>query len=60
MTFDQATGTEGKSYECQDGADYVRDDGGFAIACWGHYTVVELEFKLAQLKEANQYWKGAA
>jgi hypothetical protein len=57
MTFDQATGTEGKSFEDQDGADYIRDDGGFAIYCSGHFTVAELEMKLRQLKEANQYYK---
>lgn len=58
MTFDQATGQYGKpSYEDQDGADYIVDDHGFAIQCWGHYTVEELEFKLRQLREANEFYE---
>lgn len=56
MTFDQLSGTEGQSYEDQDGTDYIRDHGGFAIQCSGHYTVKELLDKVAQLTEANRFY----
>jgi hypothetical protein len=32
--------------------DYVRDSGTLAIYCSGHYTVAELEYKIAALREA--------
>lgn len=56
MTFDQATGQD-QSYEDQDGNDFIRDNGGFAIYVWGHYTAGELRAKLAQLEEANRHFK---
>jgi hypothetical protein len=55
MTFQKATSQE-QSYEDQDGQDYIRDDGGFAISCVGHYTIAELEYKIACLKEANRFF----
>jgi hypothetical protein len=60
MDFDTATGHTGTTFNDQDGADYICDDGGFAILCSGHYTVAELEFKLAQLREANTYYEPLA
>ena len=56
MTYDQATGTEGCSREDQDGNDFIRNDDGFAISVWGHYTEAELRAKLAQLEEANKFF----
>jgi len=56
MNFDQISNTEGRSFEDQDGADYIRDDGGFAIYCSGHYTLAELKAKVAQLEEANTHF----
>ena len=56
MTFEQATG-QTQSYQDQDGNDFIRDERGFAISVWGHYTVEELEMKLAQLKEANRHYR---
>ena len=55
MTFQQATGQE-QSYEDQDGQDYIRDENGFAISVWGHYTIEELKAKVAQLEEANRHF----
>ena len=56
MTYREATGTEGRSREDQDGNDFIRDDDGFAINVWGHYTAAELRAKLAQLEEANCFF----
>lgn len=56
MTFSEATGHEGPTYEDQGDTDYIRDDGGFAVYVSGHYTVAELEMRLAQLREANRYY----
>lgn len=55
MTYFEATGQE-RPYEDQDGQDYIRDDGGFAISCRGHYTAAELRQKLAQLEDANHFY----
>jgi len=55
MTFQEATG-QGQCYQDQDGQDYIRDDGGFAISCSGHYTLAELQAKCAQLEEANRFF----
>ena len=59
MDFATATGQE-RSYECQDGAEFIRDHDGFAIGMSGHYTAGELRAKLAQLEEANRFYGPAA
>lgn len=56
MTYEQATGQE-TSYQDQDGQDYIRDERGFAISVWGHYTIEELKAKVAQLEEANRFYQ---
>tara|TARA_R110000868_G_scaffold407641_1_gene689279 strand:- start:806 stop:979 length:174 start_codon:yes stop_codon:yes gene_type:complete len=56
MTFQDAT-LETRDYrEDQDGADYIRDQDGFAIQCLGHYTIAELQFKIRQLEDANKFY----
>lgn len=57
MTFQEATGQQYDGPDDQDGCDYIRDDGSFAIQCLGHYTVAELETKLRQLRWANLFYE---
>jgi hypothetical protein len=35
--------------------EYIQDDGGYAIRFSGYYTMAEIEYKIALLKEANFY-----
>lgn len=59
MTFTEIAG-EAYQIEDQDEQDYIRDDGGFGIYCHGHFTLQELETKIAQLKDANRFFKKEA
>ena len=36
--------------------EYIRDDGGYAIRFSGYYTLPEIEYMVALLKEANFYY----
>lgn len=56
MDFREIAG-DAYQIEDQDGQDYIRDRDGFAIECSGHYTLQELETKIAQLKDANRFFK---
>lgn len=55
MTFQEISGGR-DSRSDQEGARYVRDDGGFAVECLGFFTEAELEAKLAQLRDANRFY----
>lgn len=57
MNFRAIAGPDAEANVDQDGQDYVRDQGQYAIECNGHYTLEELLQKVEQLKDANRFWK---